>query len=259
VRIDVSSAIGRFPFRAHPSGTAESLLGAMKRVGIDRAWVANLTAVYWRDPGGGNEELFQALRAHPSLLPVPALAAGFPGWERGLDRAVVERSVAVRVDPTITGVEPAGADMVRLATAAGERGLPLLMTVRMEDLRQRHPIDSAPTLEPWMIRALIRSAPNARLVVAAADREFVEEVHWGSTAGEAERILWDISWIWGPPEDHLEHLVRTVGADRFCLGTGLPLRLPEASIAKLELTPLSAEARARVESGNVLAWAPHAG
>ena len=34
----------------------------------------------------------------------------------------------------------------------------------------------------------------------------IEEVHWGLTPAEQMRVLWDISWIWGPPEDHLAKL-----------------------------------------------------
>ena len=86
-----------------------------------------------------------------------------------------------------------------------------------------------------------------------ADRPFVEEVHFGSTPAEAARIWWDICWIWGPPEDHLQTLLGTVGAARFVLGTGQPLRLPENAGAKLDLLELSAADRAAIESANALA------
>ena len=86
------------------------------------------------------------------------------------------------------------------------------------------------------IRAAVRSDSAVRLLVTAADRGIVEEVHFGSTPDEAARIRWDISWIWGPPEDHLSALFRTVGRDRFVLGTHFPFRLPEAALAKLELS-----------------------
>jgi predicted TIM-barrel fold metal-dependent hydrolase len=76
-------------------------------------------------------------------------------------------------------------------------------------------------------------------------------VHWGATPAEQRRIWWDVSWIWGPPEDHLATLLRTIGPDRFVFGTGQPLRLPENTVAKLDLLDLAAEARAAIESGNV--------
>ena len=101
------------------------------------------------------------------------------------------------------------------------------------------------------MRALIRSDPEVRLLVTHADRAFVEEVHFGSTPEEARRIWWDICWIWGPPEDHLATLLDTIGVERFVFGTGQPLRLPETSVAKLDLLDLSAEKREAIESKNV--------
>src|SRR5207248_9814573 len=67
------------------------------------------------------------------------------------------------------------------------------------------------------------------------------------------RIWWDISWIWGPPEDHLGTLVHTVGVERFVFGTGQPLRIPENAVAKLDLLDLGAQRRAAIESENARA------
>ena len=103
------------------------------------------------------------------------------------------------------------------------------------------------------MRRSIRSDPRVRLLVTHADRPFIEEVHFGSTPEEAARIWWDICWIWGPPEDHLQTLLGTVGAARFVFGTGQPLRLPENAGAKLDLLEISAADRAAIESANALA------
>jgi hypothetical protein len=126
-----------------------------------------------------------------------------------------------------------------------------MLAVRLEDGRQRHPNDRVPELPAAAVRALIRSDADLRLLVTHADRAFVEEVHFGSTPEEARRILWDICWIWGPPEDHLATLLDTIGADRFVFGTGQPLRLPENSVAKLDLLDLPGDKREAIESRNV--------
>ena len=73
--------------------------------------------------------------------------------------------------------------------------------------------------------------------MTAAGREFIEEVHWGLTPEEQRRVYWDFSWVWGPPEDHLAKLFRTVGADRFVFGTQWPLRLTQNPRANLDLLP----------------------
>ena len=113
----------------------------------------------------------------------------------------------------------------------------VLLTVRFEDLRQRHPLDVAGDLQAASVRALARVGPGVRLIVTAAGREFIEEVHWGLTAEEQKRVLWDFSWVWGPPEDHLAKLFATVGSERFVYGTQWPLRLTQNPHANLDLLP----------------------
>jgi hypothetical protein len=141
--------------------------------------------------------------------------------------------------------------MRALTAACGAAKLPLMMAVRLEDARQRHPNDQTLDLPAAAVRGLIRGDDAARLVVTHADRAFVEEVHFGSTPEEAVRIWWDVSWIWGPPDDHLAILLDTIGVERFVFGTGQPLRIPEASVTKLDLLELTREHREAIESGNV--------
>jgi hypothetical protein len=109
--------------------------------------------------------------------------------------------------------------------------------VRFEDLRQRHPLDVAGDLSAAAIRALARAGGSVRLLVTAAGREMIEEVHWGLTPDEQRRVSWDIAWIWGPPEDHLAKLFRTIGPERFVFGSQWPLRLVQAPLANLDLLP----------------------
>ena len=148
------------------------------------------------------------------------------------------------------GLDPAGPEMRVLAAACGAARLPLMMAARLEDGRQRHPNDHAAELPAAAVRTLIRSDEDLRLLITHADRGFIEEVHFGSTPDEAARLWWDVSWIWGPPEDSLALLLGTIGLDRFVFGTGQPLRIPEASMAKLDLLDLAPEQRAAIDSEN---------
>ena len=252
MRIDVNAFLGAYPYARVPGTSPEALLAAMSRVAIDEAWVTHLPGLFWRDPTEGNPWLYDTCRVTPQLKPVPAVHPGLAHWQDVLNEAVEHRAAAVRCDPGCFGLQPAGPELRVLAASCAAVGLPLMMAVRLEDGRQRHPNDVTPELQPAAVRALIRSDADLRLVVTHADRAFIEEVHFGSTPAEAGRIWWDICWIWGPPEDHLATLVETIGVERFVFGTGQPLRIPETSVAKLDLLDLSPEQRARVESGNVL-------
>ena len=127
--------------------------------------------------------------------------------------------------------------MARLSAACGAAGLVLVLTVRFEDVRQRHALDVAPDLSAAYVRALARLRGGAKLVVTHAGRELIEEIAWALTEEERSRVWFDFSCVWGPPEDHLATLFRTLGPERFVYGTGWPLRLAEAPAANLALLP----------------------
>jgi hypothetical protein len=98
-------------------------------------------------------------------------------------------------------------------------------------------MDTVGDLTPATIRAVARASRRCRIVVLGAGRGTIEEVHWGLTPDEQSRLWWDISWVWGPPEDDLAHLVRSIGASRLMYGTGWPLRLTQTPRANLALLP----------------------
>jgi hypothetical protein len=250
MRIDVNVLVGAYPFRRVPGTSPDAVVRAMDRVGVDLGWATHLPGLFWRDPGEGNAWLYETARREARLRPVPAVHPGLVGWERVLAEAVLAKTPAVRCDPTFYGLDPTGPEVRRLAGACGEAGKLLMVAVRLEDGRQRHPNDRAPDLPAVAVRVLLRSHPGVRLLVTHADRPFVEEVHFGSTPTESARIWWDICWIWGAPEDHLATVLGTVGLERFVFGTGQPLRLPEAALAKLDLLDLAADQRALIERDN---------
>jgi predicted TIM-barrel fold metal-dependent hydrolase len=236
--IDVNAFIGPYPFRLVPHPEPGVLVRVMDREGIQRAWVGHLPSAFHRDPSAGNAELYSALKPYDArLIPVPTIRPDWPRWEHAVRHAADAGAAAVRAYPPQWQLGPDDARMRELALACGEKKLPLLLTVRFEDLRQRHPLDVAGNLTAAAIRSLARAGSGVRLVVTAAGLEMIEEVHWGLTPDEQRRVAWDISWIWGPPEDHLAKLFRTIGAGRFVFGTHWPLRLSQAPRANLDLLP----------------------
>ena len=250
MRIDVNAFLGGYPFRRVAGTNGAHLARTMVREGIDEAWVSHLPGIFWRDPTEGNAWLYETVGRESRFRAVPCVHPGLRSWLEELDGAVRHHAAAVRVDPTVQGIDPVGAELRQLGAACGERRLPLMLTVRFEDGRQKHPIDGSVELPPAAVRALVRSDAAVKVLVTHADRGFIEEVHWSLTPDEASRVWWDISWIWGPPEDHLALLLETMGSERFVFGTGQPLRLPEAPIARLDLLDLDKAHRRAIESGN---------
>lgn len=253
--VDVSTFVGAYPFRLVPGARAEDLLRQLDRLRIDRAWVGHLAAPWHRDPRPANAELRRALSPYAArLLPVPTVHPGLPGWEADLAAARAEGAPAVRTYPGQQGLDAAGAEMRALVLAAAEQRTPVVLTDRFEDRRQAHPLDVAPPLPAAALRQLARLSPDARLLVTHAGRSVIEEVHFGLTPSEAETLLWEVSWIWGPPEDHLAALLDAVGDGRFTFGTGMPLRIGDGARAKLDLLDAPHDCVTRLTGGNLREW-----
>ena len=236
--IDVNALIGPYPFRFVPHPDADVLVRVLEREELRGAWVGHLPSVFYRDVNTGNAQLYTALAPFADRLrPVPTIRPDWPDWHRALQTARDAGAPAVRAYPPHWQLGPGDRRLTELALACGELRMALVLTVRFEDVRQRHPLDVAGDLQAAAVRALARAGKNVRLIVTAAGREFIEEVHWGLTPDEQRCVFWDFSWVWGPPEDHLAKLFRSIGSERFVFGTHWPLRLTQNPRANLDLLP----------------------
>ena len=236
--IDCAAYVGAYPFRQLPHPDPDVLVRVLAREGLAGAWVGFLPAPWQRDPIAANEALFGLLSPHREVLsPAPVVRPDWPRWQRTLRDVVEQGAPVVRAYPMHWGMGPHDPSMRALALECGELGVPLLLTVRFEDLRQRAALDVAGDLSAAHVRSLARAGERVRLVVIGAGRELLEETHWSLTPDEQRRVFWDFAWVWGPPEDHFAHLVRTIGAERFVYGTHWPLRLTQNARANLDLLP----------------------
>ena len=237
-RVDVHCWIGGYPWRHVPHPEPSVLRRVIEREGVAEAWVGHLPSAWWRDPAHGNAELVETLKPFASdLRAVPTVRPDWPHWTNQIDAALRAGSPAVRAYPMQVGLSADHPALLDLGHACAAAGLVLILTTRFEDARQRHLLDSAPDLTAAHVRALARGTA-AHLIVAAPSRALVEEVHWGCSPAERARLWWDISWLWGPPDDDFAHLIRTIGAGRLVFGTGWPLRLMQVPRASIDLLPV---------------------
>ena len=151
--MDVNCWIGAYPFREVPHPDPEILVKVLAREGLESAWVGYLPGAFHRDPSAANRALYAALKSFaPTLLPAPIVRPDWPGWREELAQAVRAGAPAVRACPVQWGYGPGNESLAELAVACGEAGVVLMLTVRFEDLRQRHPMDSAGDLSAAAVR-----------------------------------------------------------------------------------------------------------
>lgn len=236
--VDVSAWIGPYPFRVVPHPEPEILVRVLARERVRSAWVGWLPSAWHRDPSVGNRQLVEALAPwRDVLVPSVAVRPDWPHWERELTFGVDAGAASVRCYPAQWGLGAGHPALTHLARACSVAKVALHITVRFEDLRQRHLMDTVGDVPPATIRAVARAGTGCRVVVSGAGRDYMEEVWWGLTVEERALVHFDFGWMWGPPEDHFASLVREVGHAPFVYGSQWPLRLVQQSRALLSLLP----------------------
>ncbi len=238
ITVDTSAFVGGYPFRHIPHPDPDILVRVLDRESIASAWVGHLPGAFHRDVAASNATLYAALRSfRDRLIAAPMVRPDWPAWRDTLSSACDAGARAIRAYPQLWGLPAGDARLVELAAECARQSLALLLTVRFEDLRQRHPLDVAGDLSAAHVRELARASTGARIVVSAAGREMIEEIHWGLTPAERALVFYDFGWVWGPPSDELATLFRAIGSDRFVYGTMWPLRLTQGPRANLALLP----------------------
>ena len=249
---DANASVGSWPFRPLPTRTAGQLLARLDEIGVDRALVASLNAVCYRDVYAGTEELLAEIAPYRDrLTPVAVLNPLYAGWQRDLDAACAAGCVGLRLYPNYHRYELTGADGRKLLAAAVERDLLLCFVCRHEDRRQRHWMDTPEDLSLAEIAAGLDPFPQARFLIlepiGLESSPFAVDPRW-----RERRFGLDISRLTSVLTNSIPNLIDRIGAEKLVFGTGLPLKGPNSALLKLNLIEDSA-ARSRIGGANLQA------
>jgi predicted TIM-barrel fold metal-dependent hydrolase len=230
--IDVNAYLGHYPFRRLRANTAEELIELMDANGIDRAVVSSLHAVFYRDAHRGNAELHEQTRAHGTrLIPIATVNPKYVGWRRDLDEAIERwKMKAVTLVPAHHGYS-LGDDHGRAALETiAESGLPVVLTQRFEDRRQRHHWDVAEDLELGDVVEAARSHPKLKFLLS----------NWGGLDGArlAEvglkgRCLIDFARLHVLMLKDVPKLIAALGVESIAFGSHMPFDYVGPSLVKL--------------------------
>ncbi len=128
---DLSAFAGHWPFRRLRNGEIGAELEHLKKYGIGGGLISSLDAIFYNDPWEADGELAELLREKGFRAAV-CVNPDLPHAAAELERHAGSAG-AVRLYPGIHGYECPGAS--ELARLAGELGLPVLLTARLEDRR----------------------------------------------------------------------------------------------------------------------------
>lgn len=240
--IDTNTYLGHWAFRPLPWRDADSLLRAMDAHGIDQAFVSSASAILYRNPQAGNEELFAETRAHPDrLIPFAVINPTYADWEHDLAVCCEEFGIrGLRLYPKYHRYSLGDANGNALIEAATARGLVISVPLRVEDYRQRSWLLDIPDVTPHEVAEAARAHPKAKFLP-------VNGMGYLHTAfGKPGEVQGDysleISRLTAVLQEELQKLIAAVGPDHLVFGSGMPFTVPEVPLLKLELLDLPEDA-----------------
>jgi predicted TIM-barrel fold metal-dependent hydrolase len=257
MRVDIHTYVGHWPFRQLRGNTCGALLSYMKRYGIDRAVVANLHGIFYKNTQPANEELAEAVRSYRAeFIPFAVINPTYAGWQYDLE--FCRRKLGfkgVRLYPQYHDYQPSDArcaEAVRMATALG---MAVAFSQRVVDDRQRSWLDPGRQLTLDEIALVVEQVPKGKFIVLNAMLQTVREAI--SQVFRRADILFDTVYATGARVGlaayDLAEAVATYGADKFAFGTAAPFREPVTALLRVEVAKeLDPASKELIWSGNAL-------
>jgi hypothetical protein len=230
--IDINATVGHYPFRALPATTAEQIVALMDKNGISRAVVTSVHAAFYRDAHRGNEELFAQVKAHGSrLIPIATINPKYAGWERDLAESVERwRSKAVALLPEHHGYALTDEHGRAVLAKISAYGIPVLLSQRFEDRRQRHAWDKSEELAGPPLLEAAKAHPQLKfLLINWAGLDGARLAH----AGLKGRCLIDFARLQVVFRKEVPRLIESLGLEAIAFGSHLPFDYVGPSLVKL--------------------------
>ena len=245
--IDVNTYIGHWPFRQLRYNTAESLVRRMDKHHIDQAIVASIHGILYKNVHDSNEELAFRTKPHlERLIPFSTLNPTYPGWEEDLRRcAEVLELRGIRLYPQYHGYRLTDSASVELIEAVTQLGWTIQVPMRIVDRRQRHRWDLAEGLKPGDFEVVFNRFPSTSWIVLNGlgfD---------GKRLNSDANFLIEISRMTSVLQRNIPALIQTAGAQHLAFGSGMPFKVPEPALLKLECLDTSEAIKRRIAWRNV--------
>ncbi len=252
--IDVNAYIGHYPFRKLVARNAQQMVELMDANGIDRAVVSSLHAVFYRDAHRGNEELMEQIQRHATrFVPVATVNPKYADWRHDLEECVTRwKMKAVTLVPEHHGYSLTDEFGQAALNQIAEYELPLVLTQRFEDRRQRHHWDIANDLSVTELTTVAKEHPRIKFLLSNWRGLNGDRL---AAAGLKGRCLIDFARSDVLLFKSVPKLIATLGVESIAFGSHMPFDYVGPSLVKLaNLESLPKADYEKIAWGNTLAF-----
>jgi len=247
--IDVNVSLFRWPFRRVVGDDTAGLVAALRRHKVVQAWAGSLEGVFHKDLTSANTRLADECRrlGDGVLKPFGSINPKLPDWQEDLRRCHEDHKMpGIRLHPNYHGYDlkdPAFSELLHLTASLR---LVVQLAVCLEDQRTQHPLMRVPPVDISPLANLLKSEPDARLVILNSDplhnREQSQELLSGGNS------YFDISMVEGV--GGVARLAQKVSIERVLFGTHYPLFYFESALLKVREAAFTEAERQTVLDSN---------
>ncbi|MFO1062745.1 MAG: amidohydrolase family protein [Pirellulales bacterium] len=230
--IDTNAFLGHYPFRRLVGNNAAEMVTTMERAGIGRALVSSLGAVFYRDAHQGNTELIDEIRNWKDrFIPIAVINPKYAGWQRDLEQVVKSFGMkGVALYPEHHGYTLTDEFGDAVLKAVIELDVPLVLTQRLEDRRQRHAWDVA---EDLAMGAVVESAQRHKNLRIMLSNWIGLDGAKLAAAGLKGRCLIDFARLHVLLNKDVPKLIDSMGIESVAFGSHIPFDYVGGSLVKL--------------------------
>lgn len=232
--IDIHSYIGNWPYRDLKGNTLHEMLRRMNRFGVDKAIVSNLNGIFYVDSQIANEELFDIINEEAEFkdrfIPYAVINPILPWWKGSLKACSEELGMkGIRIYPIYHEYNLTDNVCLEMVRMARDLDMPVGISMRMVDLRERSWLDVNKELTYNDIASLVEKVPDAKYMVLDARLTDFQE----RTTKRSIDILKNADILFdtvrcagvpckGPNGESMSYMIESFGRDKMAFGTETP-------------------------------------
>jgi predicted TIM-barrel fold metal-dependent hydrolase len=253
--IDVNAYLGHYAFRRLRHNTADSLLKLMDSHKIDKAVVSSASAITYRNPQAGNEELAAEVKPHRDrLIPFGVINPSYAGWVDDLRACRDDFGMrGLRLYPWWHNYTLSDRCCTALIHAATALKMVISIPIRVEDPRERSWLVNVPDVPLDEIVALVKAVPDARFLLLNG-LGYRNSPLGKRGSGLPANYAIEISRLSALLDNETGYLIGELGAERIVFGTGMPFNYPDPALLKLEVLTASQDQKEKILWRNAATW-----
>jgi predicted TIM-barrel fold metal-dependent hydrolase len=224
----------------------------MDRYDVDISCVSSANAIFYKDSQKGNEELSDEIKKYSSrFIGLAVINPAYTGWKRDFfDSIRVLGMKGIELYPYYHKYKLTDAASLELLKLAGENGVPVHLPCAVENIRQRHWMDTEENLNISDVAKAVKQCPDTDFLITNGPSNAYAGILAQAGAGRRGSIYFDFARL-DSFNGSLQSLIDIVGIDHVVFGTAAPFQYIDPQFVKLNYSGLSEDDKNRILSENL--------